>query len=90
MQIDNNASVNSFLSGGSNIPTPPRRGEVIICQMCGQPLLPHQFSKEIYKRKREFKWHIHPQCFEQMEAMADRGVPGLMAERKRAEEAARR
>lgn len=84
MILDNNGSVNSFTNNGSRVPTPPKRGEIIICQMCGQPLLPEHFSKDEFKRRREFKWHIHPQCFMQMEEMADRGVPGLLAERKKA------
>lgn len=86
MILDNNGSVISYTSKGSRIPEPPKRGEIIICQMCGQPLLPEQFSKDPIKRKREFKWHIHPQCFEAMNNMADQGVPGLLAERKKAQE----
>lgn len=89
MILDNSSSVKGFTSNGSRVPAPPKRGEIIICQMCGQPMLPEHFSKDEFKRKREFKWHIHSWCFEQMDQMADRGVPGLVAERKKANERSR-
>lgn len=86
MILDNNSTVGNYTANGSKVPEPPKRGEVLICQMCGKPLLPEHFSKDPFKRKREFKWHIHPECFESMEQMADRGVPGLLAERKKIQE----
>lgn len=86
MILDKNGTAKDFTSNGINVPTPPKKGEIIFCQMCGKPLLPEHFSKEEYKRKREFKWQIHPQCFDAMNDMADRGVPGLLAERKKANE----
>ena len=84
MIIDKNSEASSFTSRGSRVPTPPKPGEIMICQMCGQPLLPEHFSKNLIMRRREFKWHIHPWCFEEMNSIADRGVPGLMAERNKA------
>lgn len=83
--IDNNSDALQYVSNGSNIPRPPRKGEVMICQMCGQPMLPEHFSKDITTRKREFKWHIHAACFNHMENLADQGVPGLLTERKQKE-----
>lgn len=85
MQVDNNGSVSSFTANGQRVPTPPKKGEVMICQMCGQPMLPKDFSKNERMRKMEFKWHIHERCFQMMDEMADRGVPGLLAERKNAD-----
>lgn len=85
MRLDN-GSIENHIGGGSRLPDPPKRGEILICQMCGHPLLPEHFSKDERKRKREFKWHIHPQCFEAMDEYADRSVPGLLAERKKANE----
>lgn len=86
MLLDNNESISGFIGSGMRVPEPPRAGEIIICQMCGQPMLPENFSKNQFERKREFKWHIHAGCFKKMEEMADRGVPGLLAERKKAQE----
>lgn len=85
MRLDSGSAMD-YTGNGSRIPDPPKRGEIIICQMCGQPLLPEHFSKDPAKRKREFKWHIHPQCFEAMSEVCDRGVPGLVTERKQAQE----
>lgn len=89
MKLDNNSDAMQYTRGGSRVPAPPKRGEILMCQMCGQPLLPQHFSKDPIKRKREFKWHIHPQCFEAMSELCDRGVPGLVSERKKAEERAK-
>ena len=50
MILDNSSSVKSFTSNGSRVPAPPKRGEVIICQMCGQPLLPEHFSNDDFNR----------------------------------------
>lgn len=88
--IVDNKSINSYIGNGSTVPNPPKKGEILICQMCGQPLLPEHFSKDERSRKREFKWHIHPQCFMAMEELADKSVPGLLSERKRANESAQR
>lgn len=89
----NNASSNSdgtsaFLKNVSMerknvmLPKPPRPGEIIHCQVCGQAMYPKDFSPNLAVRKREFKWHIHNKCFEQMGNLADRSTPGLMSERK--------
>ena len=77
-----------YTSGGQNVPDPPRPGEMIMCQVCGQPILPQQFSKNPFQRKYEFKWHLHPGCKEKMFGEIDRAVPGLIAERKQAEKRA--
>lgn len=83
--ISSEESVNDFTKGGMNIPKPPKPGEVIMCQYCGMPMLPKDFSENKIIRKREFKWHIHDKCFQQMNDVADRGVPGLLAERRKME-----
>jgi len=63
-------------------PPPPKKGEVIICQQCGQPMLPKDFSKDPKIRKHEFKWHIHHACEQNIWDLVDRQTPGLVAERK--------
>lgn len=83
MKVDNNGDAFSFTANGQNVPRPPKKGEVMICQMCGQPMYPKDFSKNERMRKMEFKWHVHEKCFRMMDEMADRGVPGLLAERKK-------
>jgi hypothetical protein len=85
MIVDNNGDINQYTSGGSSVPAPPKPGEVIICQCCGKPIMPDQFSKNPFQRKFEFKWHLHPWCKEDMMSQADRGTPGLLSERKQAE-----
>lgn len=64
------------------VPPPPKPGEVIICQHCGRPMLPEDFSKNPATRRHEFKWHIHEACEKQIWDLVDRQTPGLMAERK--------
>ena len=64
------------------VPPPPKPGEVIICQQCGKPMYPEDFSKDPKIRKHEFKWHIHHTCEQQIWDLVDRQTPGLMAERK--------
>ena len=67
---------------GYLVPPPPKPGEVIICQQCGKPMYPEDFSKDPKIRKHEFKWHIHHACEMQIWDLVDRQTPGLMAERK--------
>ena len=67
---------------GYLVPPPPKPGELIICQQCGKPMYPKDFSKDPAIRKHEFKWHIHHDCETQIWDMVDRQTPGLMAERK--------
>lgn len=67
----------------SMCPKPPKPGEVIICQICNTPMLPEHFSKNPKIRKREFKWHMHQYCMQQMEDFVDRSTPGLLAERSK-------
>jgi hypothetical protein len=64
------------------VPPPPKPGEVIVCQQCGRPMYPKDFSKDPKIRKREFKWHIHNACEQQIWDLVDRQTPGLIAERK--------
>ena len=85
VQIDNNSTVTSFTKGKQKFPTPPKKGELMYCQMCGKPMLPEEFSKNEILRKREFKWQIHARCFDELDNITDRSVPGLMAERKKKE-----
>lgn len=64
------------------VPPPPKPGEVIICQQCGKPMYPEDFSKDPVVRKHEFKWHIHEACEKEIWDLVDRQTPGLLAERK--------
>ena len=64
------------------VPSPPKPGEVIICQQCGKPMYPEDFSKDPAIRRHEFKWHIHYECEKQIWDLVDRQTPGLIAERK--------
>ncbi len=67
---------------GYLVPPPPKKGEIIICQQCGKPMLPKDFSKDPKIRKHEFKWHIHWECEQNIWDLVDRQTPGLVAERK--------
>lgn len=66
----------------SMVPPPPKPGELMYCQLCGKPMYPQDFSKDIKIRKREFKWQVHSKCEEDMWKQMDNSMPGLMAERK--------
>ena len=78
------ALVNEELSKGEGYltPPPPKPGEIIICQHCGRPMYPEDFSKDPKIRRHEFKWHIHYACEQQIWDLVDRQTPGLLAERK--------
>lgn len=65
------------------IPDPPKKGELIKCQICGEPIYPEQFSKNMTLRKMQFKWQIHDSCYNLMLDVADRSLPGLIQERKK-------
>jgi len=65
------------------LPPPPKPGEYIICQICGKPMPPEEFSKDPKIRKHEFKWHIHWDCEQNIFNQLDRGTPGLIAEREK-------
>lgn len=67
---------------GHMVPPPPKPGEVIICQHCGKPMYPEDFSKDPKIRRHEFKWHIHYACEQDIWNLVDRETPGLLAERK--------
>ena len=75
---------NEEISKGRNyrVPPPPKRGEIMICQHCGKPMLPEDFSKDEKIRKHEFKWQIHHKCEEQLWHLVDMETPGLLAERQ--------
>ena len=64
------------------VPPPPKPGEYIICQVCGKPMLPQDFSKDQKIRRHEFKWHVHWDCEQNIFNQLDRGTPGLIAERE--------
>lgn len=66
----------------SNVPKPPKPGEVMICQNCGKPMYPKDFSSNKTIRKKEFKWQMHWNCMQMLIDMCDRKTPGLMSERK--------
>ena len=46
----------------SMIPLPPRLGEYMICQICGEKILPEQMSTNKKTQEYEFKWHVHYSC----------------------------
>jgi hypothetical protein len=89
---EKDAAFESYTHGAPTIPAPPKPGEIMICQFCQQPIMPEQLKaeKNINQRKRCFKWHIHPGCYMGMSDQLDRAVPGLLAERKKAQERAQR
>jgi hypothetical protein len=62
-------------------PEPPKPGELIICQMCGRPMYPQDFSKDPAIRRREFKWHVHYACEQQVMNQLDR-ESGILTDRK--------
>lgn len=82
LKLDNSENINSFIGRGQRLPAPPKKGEVMICQVCGNPMPPSGFSKNEIERKREFKWHVHKDCFDYLDRLADQSVPGLLTERK--------
>ena len=63
------------------VPPVPKPGEIIICQECGKPMYPEDFSKDPKIRKHEFKWHIHHACEQHIWDIVDQQTPGLLAER---------
>lgn len=75
---------------GYMVPPPPKPGEIIICQICGRPMLPKDFSKDPKIRQREFKWHIHNICENNVWDQLDRQTPGLIADRANGLNAGRR
>jgi hypothetical protein len=62
-----NASINDSIAEKPKnylVPKPPKKGQYIICQWCGQKMLPEDFSKDPKIRKWEFKWQLHWKCRE--------------------------
>ena len=70
----------------SSVPKPPKKGEYMKCQYCGKIMKPEDFSKIPSVRKQEFKWQIHEKCRSEMLSQLDRSTPGLISERKLAEQ----
>lgn len=66
---------------GSLAPPPPKKGEVMVCTVCGKEMLPEDFSEDKLIRKREFKWHCHWDCQQAKLDECDRKTPGLLSER---------
>lgn len=79
---DNTDTYGRFTANGQTAPKPPKKGEVMICQICGEPILPNQFSKNKIERKKEIKWHLHHNCYRQMMFVVDMNVKGIIQERK--------
>lgn len=73
---------NTATKPGGMMLKPPGPGEIMYCQLCREPMLPKDFSKDERTRQREFKWHMHNVCMRKMEDLADRSTPGLMNERR--------
>jgi hypothetical protein len=78
------------------LPDPPAPGEMIICQICNQPIYPRKekylndphisnnliMHKDKRNAKREFDFHVHNMCREKKLMLADQNTPGLISERK--------
>lgn len=85
-----------FSNDKMKLPDPPKKGDLLICQICNQPIYPRipKFlnDKSIPERnfmsenkvdaKREYKFHFHHACREEALHEADRNTPHLLAERK--------
>lgn len=72
------------------VPPPLKPGESCICRFCDKEITPEHFQniESEIRRKYCFKWQIHEQCADHMEAIADRQTTGLLSERKAAEKRA--
>lgn len=82
---ENNASQSQqFMYNGTKMPAPPKPGEIMVCQFCGKPIMPNELSKNKTMRKREIKWHLHPECVIEMERRTEIETPGLVGEREAA------
>ena len=79
-KIDNVNEESSYV-GNMKLPSPPNPGEYMICQLCGNPILPKEISKLPNVRKRELKWHIHNKCYLSLDDALDMSTPGLMHSR---------
>lgn len=66
----------------SCLPKPPKKGEIMYCQVCGKAMLPKDFDKNPIIRKKEFKWQTHYKCQQESFKRCDLNTQGLMAERK--------
>lgn len=67
---------------GYMVPPPPKPGEIIHCQICGQPMKPEDFSEDMDQKKWEFKWHTHWNCKEAEFEKVERGTLGFLQERR--------
>ncbi len=67
-KIEFESDSNNFLGNvdqtrqNSMVPPPPKPGEYMICQICGEKILPEQMSTDEKTQKYEFKWHVHYSC----------------------------
>ena len=67
--------------GNVKLPPPPKPGEYMYCQICGEPILPEQISKLPNVRKRELSWHIHNSCYMCIDQKLDAKTPGVVNDR---------
>lgn len=79
-----------YVKNGQKIPEKPTSiDDVMICQWCGQPIdmrNREHFSTCPVRRKLEFKWHLHRDCYDKWSTYCDMQVPGLMSERREYED----
>lgn len=68
-------------SSNAKLPKPPKPGELMICQFCGEPIYPKELSKDKTIRKRELKWHYHNKCFNGVHAKTDYSTKDIWRER---------
>lgn len=66
----------------SMVPPKAKKGELLICQFCGNPIYPKELQKEVEKRKLELKWHYHWKCRGNILETLDTSTAGLLAERR--------
>lgn len=75
-----------FIKNGQKIPEKPKSiDDLMLCQWCHQPIdirNKDHFSTNATRRRLEFKWHLHRDCYDAWSNFCDRQVPGLIHERK--------
>jgi hypothetical protein len=93
IDVDNNSM--DDMPHGTNLPPPPKAGELIICQLCGYPIYPPRepfatqikypqlfMSKNKKIAKHEYTYHIHYNCQLLACEDLDAKTPGVLAERR--------